>query len=289
MPTTKASALQARRFAALGDPTRLQVFTLIARSPLSVAEVAERLPVSRPAVSQHLKVLADAGLVQRESIGTRNLYRPDTDGIATMRDFIDSLWDVGLARFKCACRSPGTQPCRQPLQGEAMSSSSLADRRADRGAQVRHRCGADRARLRGLHRPHRIVVADGVAPHRRGRVRAVVIEPRPGGRWYERGVDGVECLWGQVLLWEPERRVVLVWQLNAQWTFDPSIRTEVDVRFTAIDDRTTRVDLEHRGLEAYGADATAMRDTFDSPNGWNGMLEHYARVAGATLASAQAR
>ena len=98
--STAKTTLQARRFAALGDPTRLAVFTLIARSPLSVAEVAERLPVSRPAVSQHLKVLADAGLVQRESIGTRNLYRPDTDGIATMRDFIDSLWDVGLARFK---------------------------------------------------------------------------------------------------------------------------------------------------------------------------------------------
>jgi DNA-binding transcriptional ArsR family regulator len=98
--TTARTSLQARRFAALGDPTRLQVFTLIARSPLSVAEVAERLPVSRPAVSQHLKVLADAGLVQRQSIGTRNLYRPDTDAVATMRDFIDSLWDVGLARFK---------------------------------------------------------------------------------------------------------------------------------------------------------------------------------------------
>ena len=101
-PVTAASrtALQARRFAALGDPTRLEVFKLIAGSPLSVAEVAERLPVSRPAVSQHLKVLADAGLVQRESIGTRNLYRPDTDGVATLRDFIDSLWDVGMARFK---------------------------------------------------------------------------------------------------------------------------------------------------------------------------------------------
>jgi DNA-binding transcriptional ArsR family regulator len=94
------TALQARRFAALGDPTRLEVFTLIVRSPLSVAELAERLPVSRPAVSQHLKVLADAGLVQRDSVGTRNLYRPDTDGLATLRDFIDSLWDVGLARFK---------------------------------------------------------------------------------------------------------------------------------------------------------------------------------------------
>ena len=100
MSSLRATPAHARRFAALGDPTRLAVFTLVSRSPLSVVEIAERLPVSRPAVSQHLKVLADAGLVQCRSVGTRNLYRPDTDGIATMRDFIDSLWDVGLARFK---------------------------------------------------------------------------------------------------------------------------------------------------------------------------------------------
>jgi uncharacterized protein YndB with AHSA1/START domain len=84
-----------------------------------------------------------------------------------------------------------------------------------------------------------------------------------------------------VLVWEPERRIVLVWQLNAKWQFDPSLHTEVDVRFTAIDDRTTLVDLEHRGLEAYGADALAMRDAFGSPSGWNGMLDHFAQVAGA--------
>ena len=111
------TALQARRFAALGDPTRLQVFTLIARAPLSVAEIAERLPVSRPAVSQHLKVLADAGLVQRESIGTRNLYRPDADGVATLRDFIDGLWDAGLARFKAQAealaRTRATHPVKE--------------------------------------------------------------------------------------------------------------------------------------------------------------------------------
>src|SRR4030095_2240990 len=100
MISPRSPPAQARRFAALGDPTRLAVFTLIARSPLSVAEGAERLPGSRPAVSQHLQVFAGARLVQREAVGTRNLYRPDTDGIATMRDFIDSLWDVGLARFK---------------------------------------------------------------------------------------------------------------------------------------------------------------------------------------------
>jgi uncharacterized protein YndB with AHSA1/START domain len=109
---------------------------------------------------------------------------------------------------------------------------------------------------------------------------AVVIEPRAGGRWYERGVDGVECTWGHVLVWEPSQRVVLVWQLSAQWQFDPSLHTEVDVRFIAIDDRTTQVELEHRGLEAYGADAMAMQGTFGSENGWNGMLEHYAQVAG---------
>jgi uncharacterized protein YndB with AHSA1/START domain len=109
---------------------------------------------------------------------------------------------------------------------------------------------------------------------------AVVIEPRVGGRWFERGVDGSECDWGHVLAWDAPNRVTLMWQLNAKFEFDPSIETEVDVRFTALDANTTRVDLEHRGLDAYGADAQAMRESFSSPSGWNGMLEHYARIAG---------
>jgi DNA-binding transcriptional ArsR family regulator len=100
-----AVATRARRFAALGDPTRLQVFQLVSRRPLSVAEIAQAMPVSRPAVSQHLRVLADAGLVQCDSVGTRNIYRPDTDAVASMRSFIDSLWDVGLARFRAEAES----------------------------------------------------------------------------------------------------------------------------------------------------------------------------------------
>jgi uncharacterized protein YndB with AHSA1/START domain len=107
----------------------------------------------------------------------------------------------------------------------------------------------------------------------------VVIEPNVGGRWFERGSDGSECDWGRVLAWEPPGRVVLAWQLSARWAFDPALHTEVEVRFVAVDADHTRVELEHRGLEAYGPDALAMRDTFSSPNGWNGMLEHYARVA----------
>jgi len=115
LPIVQANA---RRFAALGDPTRLQVFALISHAPLSVAEVAAQLPVSRPAVSQHLKVLADAGLVQLESVGTRNLYQPDPDGVATLRDFIDSLWDVGLVRFK--------------LQAEKVARQRAAEQRKNR-------------------------------------------------------------------------------------------------------------------------------------------------------------
>ncbi|MFN0183772.1 MAG: ArsR/SmtB family transcription factor [Aquabacterium sp.] len=98
-PSTDDLAMQARCFAALGDPTRLSVFRLVARQPMSVAEVAQQLPVSRPAVSQHLRVLADAGLVSHEVQGTRHLYRPEAAAVAGLRAALDSLWDVALARF----------------------------------------------------------------------------------------------------------------------------------------------------------------------------------------------
>ena len=104
-PTPSTRSLQARRFAALGDPTRLEVFHLLSRAPQSVAEIADQLPVSRPAVSQHLKVLADAGLVSFEPMGTRNVYRPNCDTVASVRDFIDTLWGVGLDRFQAVAEA----------------------------------------------------------------------------------------------------------------------------------------------------------------------------------------
>lgn len=113
LPPTPDIAAAARGFAALGDPTRLQVFRLASRGPQSVAEIAAQLPVSRPAVSQHLKVLCDAGLLQGQAQGTRRIYRPHTDGVATLRDFIDSLWDVGLARFQAAAEAAAASSTRE--------------------------------------------------------------------------------------------------------------------------------------------------------------------------------
>ena len=113
-----------------------------------------------------------------------------------------------------------------------------------------------------------------------------IIEPRVGGRWFERGADGSECDWGHVLAWEPPARIVLAWQLNAKFDHDPAIQSEVEVRFTTLDAERTRVELEHRGLEVYGVDAAAMHDTFSSPDGWGGMLEHYAEMASRRASAA---
>ena len=108
---------------------------------------------------------------------------------------------------------------------------------------------------------------------------ALVIEPKAGGRWYERGVDGSECEVGKVLVWDPPARLVLAWQLTADWKFDPGLITEVEVRFIADGANATRVELEHRDLERYGERADGVRATIDSPEGWNGILQLFKQAA----------
>ncbi|BBY08194.1 SRPBCC family protein [Mycobacterium noviomagense] len=110
----------------------------------------------------------------------------------------------------------------------------------------------------------------------------VVVEPRSGGRWFERGVDGSECLWGRVAAWDPPRKVVLLWQIGADWQFDPNFETEVEVTFTDDGAGRTRVDLRHRNLERYGDSAEQMRAIFDDPSGWAGTLARFAGVAAET-------
>ena len=94
--------MEANALAALGDPTRRAVFERLREGPRPVGEIAAALPVSRPAVSQHLRVLQGAGLVNAERVGTRRLYRIDPDGLAGLRAYLDSFWDGALAAFKAA-------------------------------------------------------------------------------------------------------------------------------------------------------------------------------------------
>jgi DNA-binding transcriptional ArsR family regulator len=91
---------------ALGDPTRKAIFELLADRPRAVGELAGELPVSRPAVSQHLRVLKDAGLVVDRPVGTRRIYRIEPDGLAALRADLERFWGKALAAYKAAVEQP---------------------------------------------------------------------------------------------------------------------------------------------------------------------------------------
>ena len=125
-----------------------------------------------------------------------------------------------------------------------------------------------------------------LATYKIGKANAVdaVIEPRVGGRWYERGDDGSACDWGSVAVWEPHSRLVLYWSITADWQHDPGLKTEVEVRFIADGLNGTRVELEHRRLDLYGARRDEMRAIFDTEGDWGRLLESFARAASAASA-----
>jgi uncharacterized protein YndB with AHSA1/START domain len=109
-----------------------------------------------------------------------------------------------------------------------------------------------------------------------------ILEPRLGGRWYERCVDGSECDWGQVLAYEPPRRLLLSWLLDPAFELDPDNPTEVEVTFTELAEGRTRVEVEHRGLERFGPEgAERMRAAIGSGEGWGGILRRYAEAVRA--------
>jgi uncharacterized protein YndB with AHSA1/START domain len=114
-----------------------------------------------------------------------------------------------------------------------------------------------------------------------GKVNAVdaVIEPRVGGRWYERGDDGSTCDWGRVLVWDPPSRLVLSWDVSADWQYDPELKTEIEIRFIAVGEDGTRVELEHRKLDRYGARRDEMRRIFDTEGDWGRLLAMFAARA----------
>ncbi len=91
----------------LAEPTRLAIFELLAEQALPVGALAARLPVSRPAVSQHLKVLKDVGLVMDRPAGTRRLYQVDPSGVAELRAYLERFWSLALASFKAVVEDPG--------------------------------------------------------------------------------------------------------------------------------------------------------------------------------------
>ncbi len=110
-----------------------------------------------------------------------------------------------------------------------------------------------------------------------------VLEPRVGGRWYEIDVDGTECEWGTVLAWDAPSRLLLSWQLNGRWEYDPDPgrASEVEVTFRAVDESSTVVTLEHRHLDRMVAGEDA-HTGIDGDGGWRGILVGFAAVIAAS-------
>jgi uncharacterized protein YndB with AHSA1/START domain len=113
-------------------------------------------------------------------------------------------------------------------------------------------------------------------------LKKAIVEGRAGGRCYSLQIDGTECDWGSVLLWEPPHRFVMAWQIDTRWEYEPDLAksSEVEVRFSPEPDGSTRIDLEHRAFERHGENAASMQAGVGSPNGWRGILDLYARRAG---------
>jgi len=106
---------------------------------------------------------------------------------------------------------------------------------------------------------------------------SVVLEPHEGGRWFERDAEGNDTQWGKVLAWEPPGRLLLGWQLTAEWVYDPAFVTEVELLFEAIETGGTRVTLEHRQLERFGPSAEAHAAKLNG--GWGKHAAQYAEYA----------
>ena len=112
-------------------------------------------------------------------------------------------------------------------------------------------------------------------------LKTAILEPGVGGRWYSVHEDGSESPWGDVLAWDPPRRLIVAWRISHEWGYDPKLLTEVEVTFTPVGNGETRVELEHRGLERFGDSDAANTTRASMDGGWGMILEGYKAVADA--------
>jgi uncharacterized protein YndB with AHSA1/START domain len=235
-----------------------------------VGELASQLPVSRPAVSQHLRVLEDGGLVVSRPQATRRVYQLDPDGVSALRAYLDRVWGEALGAFQRAAeasvdheqeKAMGSTPTMPAINGTITV-----------GVPIEKAFRVFTASFNTWWpREYHIGQVD---------VAEAILEPREGGRWYERGVDGSECDWGRVLAWEPPHRLVVTWQINGEWKYDPDPdhASEIEVRFTADGPERTTVQLEHRLLERL-VGGQAIRGAIGQGGGWTSILERFAKAA----------
>ena len=176
---------------ALADATRRAILTHLRQRELAVGELASRLPVTRPAVSQHLKVLREAGLVTERVEGTRHLCRLEPLGLESLRSYVEGLWDVTLDRYAVAAQSARNEGGDMFLTDIApVIKTIVVPLPPDRAFDLFFEGMAAWWPLD----THSVFEVDAAN---------VAVDPREGGRIVERAKDGREADWGEFTVWEP--------------------------------------------------------------------------------------
>jgi uncharacterized protein YndB with AHSA1/START domain len=258
---------------AVADPVRRQILDRLATGPQPVSHIARGLPVGRPAVSMHLRVLRDAGVVTVRPAGNRRLYQLNAEAMRRLREHFDWYWAQALGAFQEAAEEEARKEAPMMEEEEVLITIEVTVR-APLAVAFRVFTGLRWWPVATHH------LADPPGEE-------AILEPFVGGRWYERGPGDRERDWGRVLVWEPPHRVLLTWLVGPDWTFepDPARASEIEVMFAPMGDEETRVEYSHRHLERYGREADRMLRALSGPSAAAHVVETFASVL--PLAAAQ--
>ena len=221
--------------AVLADPTRRAIVAALRSGPSPVGGIADGLPISRPAVSQHLKCLSDAGLVRAEAKGTRRIYRLDPEALEALHRYLDGLWGDVLTRFAEFVETQKEETMLPPIVKTLHVPVSPSE--------AFHLFTARIAEWWPVE-SHSLSATSGEVPA------SVEVEPREGGQVLERCTDGETRPWGRVTAWQPGEKFAVAWHVGR----GEAEATDVTVVFARVEGGT-QVTLTHDGWDALGEDA----------------------------------
>lgn len=236
---------------ALGDPTRQAIVGLLRQGPKSVGKLGQILPVSRPAVSQHLKVLSNAGLVTSEPKGNRRIYSLSPEGIADLRDALDGLWDDALKGLE----DRANDIAKGHAMIEPIEKTLQLPIPADRAFAV---FTTEIATWWPLA-THSLSASSGALPI------GLEIDARVGGQIVEILFDGRKSPWGRITAWQPPRHFAMTWHVGRP----ESEASQISVTFSN-NSEGCLVKLIHDNWDALGDAGENLRDNYHS--GWDMVL-----------------
>ena len=243
---------------ALGVETRRLIYEMLMNGPRSVGEIADDLPVTRPAVSQHLKVLVDAGLARAEARGTRHIYSVDPTGLGELRDWTDRMWTSAIDHFATFTTGKETNMLAEEVRVEPIVKTRSLALTPDEAFELF---------------TEKIAEWWPLATHSVGEDEAVSvrIEARVGGRILETTSAGDEHEWGTITEWEKGRRLEFTWHPGR----GEEEQTYVEVRFRETGGGSELM-LIHTGWETRGANAHVARTGYVT--GWDVVLAEYEKA-----------